>query len=303
MFTKATAYIDKLIEEKKLPLLDVFVYKNHELLYRRCGSYSGNFGKDELLCMFSCTKVVTAVCGMRLIEEGKIDLDAPVSNYIPAFADAYTLDENGEKRPEVIKVRHLFTMSTGFDYKIACPEILKIAKEKYDTATTLDVICELLKKPLNFTPGKNFLYSLSHDALGALIEALEGVSFAEYAQKNVFEPLGMKNTTFDITTDNYDSIAIQYAYDNLSRSAVEVPKDSNRYRFGSEYQSGGAGLLTTVDDYILLADALANFGVGKNGNRFRRKILTFSPSFLGVKRCPKTVIWQGVYKKSQRHPF
>ncbi len=263
MFTKATAYIDKLIEEKKLPLLDVFVYKNHELLYRRSGSYSGNFGKDELLCMFSCTKVVTAVCGMRLIEEGKIDLDAPVSNYIPAFADAYTLDENGEKRPEVIKVRHLFTMSTGFDYKITCPEILKIAKEKYDTATTLDVICELLKKPLNFTPGKNFLYSLSHDALGALIEAVEGVSFAEYAQKNIFEPLGMKNST--LKTENYiDNPPTNH---DIVEGGYEHEKGNSYKHFHptKNYASGGAGLISTTEDYAIFGDALASGGRGANG--------------------------------------
>ena len=73
MFTKANEYIDKLIEEKKLPLLSVEVYKNHEKVYKRFGSYENTHTEGELLCMFSCTKVLTAVCGMRLIEEGKIE--------------------------------------------------------------------------------------------------------------------------------------------------------------------------------------------------------------------------------------
>ena len=103
MFTKATAYIDKLIEEKKLPLLNVMVYKNHELLYKHCGSYTGAHGEFEPLCMFSCTKVLTAVAGMKLIEEGKISLDDPVSKYIPFFEKAYTVDENGNKHKEIIK--------------------------------------------------------------------------------------------------------------------------------------------------------------------------------------------------------
>ena len=78
MFNKVTAYINKITEEKKLPLLDVVAYKNHEPIYRHCASYSTDFGKGELLCMFSCTKVLTAVSGMRLVEEGKISLDDPV---------------------------------------------------------------------------------------------------------------------------------------------------------------------------------------------------------------------------------
>ena len=72
MFNKATEYIDKVIEEKKLPLLDVLVFKDHELLYRHSGSYTGKHGEDDILSMYSCTKVVTAVSGMRLVEEGKM---------------------------------------------------------------------------------------------------------------------------------------------------------------------------------------------------------------------------------------
>ena len=85
MFTEATSYINKLVEEKKLPLLDVLVYKDHEPVYRHFGSHGNTFGNKELLCMFSCTKVATAVSGMRLVEEGKISLDDPVSKYIPEF--------------------------------------------------------------------------------------------------------------------------------------------------------------------------------------------------------------------------
>ena len=268
MFNNVTAYIDKLIKEKKLPLLDVIVYKDHELLYRHWGAYEGKFNDKDLLCMFSCTKVVTAVSGMRLIEEGKISLDDPVSKYIPAFKDAYTLDENGEKHPEVITVRHLFTMSSGFDYKLTSPEILKIAKEEYDTAGTIDVISQLLKRPLNFAPGKNFLYSLSHDALGALIEAVEGITLAEYMQKNIFEPLGMKNSTMksaeyvnnppvnhDILPDGYE------------------PEKGNSYKHfhpTKNYVSGGAGLISTTEDFAIFGDTLASGGTAKNGYRLLR---------------------------------
>ena len=263
MFTKATAYIDKLIEEKKLPLLDVFVYKNHELLYRRCGSYSGNFGKDELLCMFSCTKVVTAVCGMRLIEEGKIDLDAPVSNYIPAFADAYTLDENGEKHPEVIRVRHLFTMSSGFDYGRMTPEVKKLAAEKYETATTTDVVSEYVKNPLNFTPGERFLYSLSHDALGALIETVSGMNLAEYMQKYIFDPLEMKSATMFHEKHDEDPPTL---YDPTKNGYSIRSKDYYATRHPvKNYRNGGSSLISTAEDYAIFADTLAAGGRAKNG--------------------------------------
>jgi len=269
MFTKATNYIDKLIEEKKLPLLDVMVYKNHELVYRHSGSYTGDFGEKELLCMFSCTKVVTAVSGMRLVEEGKIELDAPVSKYIPAFADAYTLDGDGNRHPEIITVRNLFTMSSGFDYKRMSQEVKKLAEERYDTATTTDVVCEFLKRPLNFTPGERFLYSLSHDALGALIETVEGINLAEYMQRNIFEPLGMKNSTmfsekyiknpptvYEITENGFED---------------ECGKLYARSHPVKNYRNGGTSLISTVEDYAIFADTLAMGGISKNGYRLIRQ--------------------------------
>ena len=264
MFTKATEYIDKVIKEKKLPLLDVIVYKDHEKIYERSGSYSGNFGKNELLCMFSCTKVFTAVAALRLVEEGKIGLEEPVYKYIPEFEKAYTLDENGEKHPEVITVRHLFTMSSGFDYKLVGPEILKLAKERYEDATTLDVILTLLDKPLHFTPGKRFLYSLSHDALGALIEKIEGVSLDEYMRRIIFEPLGMKNSSMK-AADFVNDPPINH--DILEDKSFK-PESGNSYKHFhpvKNYSSGGAGLVSTTEDLAIFADTLAAGGKTKDG--------------------------------------
>ncbi len=269
MFEKVNEYIDYLINKKELPLLNVMVYKNHERIYERCGSFTKKHGKNEMLCMFSCTKVITAVCGMRLVEEGKIELDAPVSNYIPQFKNAYTLDKNGNRHPEIITVRNLFTMSSGFDYKLTGPEILKISQEKYDTATTVDVICALLEKPLNFTPGDRFLYSLSHDALGALIETVTGLTLAEYVKKYVFDPLGMKNSTMfgqkyiNNPPTNYDIVENGY----------EPQKENSYKRFhpAKNYASGGADLVGTAEDYAIFAAALASGGTSKDGYRLLKR--------------------------------
>ena len=265
MFEKVTAYIDSLILEKKLPLLSVTVRKRHKEIYKHSGSYTGKHGEEEPLCMFSCTKVLTAVCGMRLFEEGKIELDAPVSNYIPAFAEAYTLDESGNKHPQIIRVRHLFTMSTGFDYNRKTPEIKRLAEEKYDTATTTDVVCELLKRPLNFTPGERFLYSLSHDALGALIETVSKMNLAEYMQKHIFDPLEMKSATmfYEKHVKNpptlYEPMENGFSVKNNNYYASVHPVKN--------YRNGGSSLISTVADYAVFADALAAGGVSEKGYR------------------------------------
>ena len=264
MFENATAYIDKLIEEKKLPLLDVVVKRGHEEIYRHYGAYNSAASGKELLCMFSCTKVLTAVSAMRLVEEGKIALEDSVSKYIPQFKNAYTLTESGEKKYEDIKVWHLFTMSSGLDYKLTTPQIFKLSKENYENATTLDVILSLLENPLHFEPGERFLYSLSHDALGALVEVVSGLSLAEYMQKYIFDPLGMKNST--MYADKY----VQNPptnHDIIEGYTYEKEKGNTYKHFHptKNYMSGGAGLISTVEDFSVFAETLASGGTAANG--------------------------------------
>ena len=265
MFTKATNYIDKLIEEKKLPLLDVLVKRGHNEVYRHTGSYTGEFGGDEALCMFSCTKVFTVTAAMRLIEEGKISLDAPVWDYIPAFKNAYTLDEDKNKRSEKITIRHLFTMSSGLDYNISRPAIVKLARADYENATTTDVISSLMEYPLNFTPGEKFLYSLSHDALGAVIETVTGENLADYMEKLIFSPLGMKNST--MRSEGYvqnPPINHEITEDGF------IKERGNSYKHfhpTKNYVSGGASLISTVEELSIFADTLAAGGRAKDGYR------------------------------------
>ena len=265
MFTKATNYINKLIEEKKLPLLDVLVKRGHEEIYRHYGSYTGEFGKDEKLCMFSCTKVLTAVSGMKLLEEGKIFLDDPVAKYIPAFSEAFTLDENGNKHTEVITVRNLFTMSSGFEYNRMTPEVVKLAEESYDTATTTDVVSEFVKRPLNFKPGERFLYSLSHDALGAVIETVSGMNLAEYMQRYILTPLGMENSTmyYEKYAENLP-IVHKITENGFESDGGKTYGTRNPVK---NYRNGGSHLISTVSDYSVFADTLASGGITKDGYR------------------------------------
>jgi CubicO group peptidase (beta-lactamase class C family) len=212
---------------------------------------------------------------MQLVERGKILITEPLSKYIPEYANMTVKhrceDGSTEIRPakNPILIKHLFSMSAGFNYNLDAPAIKRVKEEKGGSPTTLDVIRALAEEPLEFEPGTEYRYSLCHDVLGAVIEIASGERLGDYMKKNIFDPLGMKDTTFDCTPDIHSRIASQYQYDRKNGVAIEIPNTENRYRFGAngEYQSGGAGLISSVDDYILLADALANLGVGKNGAR------------------------------------
>ena len=181
MFSEVENYVLELCEKKKLPLIDVLVMKDNKELYRFYTGYDKAPTGKEDLCLFSCTKPVTVVAAMQLCEAGVIALDDPVEKYIPAFGDAFLIDEKGEKRPPKtpITIRHLFTMSAGIDYNRETPEIRSVRENMGKTATTADVMAAKVKEPLHFDPGTSFTYSLCHDVLGAVIEVATGKSLNE----------------------------------------------------------------------------------------------------------------------------
>lgn len=257
---------------------DTVVYKDREVIFRYQSGvdslkYRTPVRDDALYNLYSCSKVCTVTAGMQLIERGEILANDPLYAYFPEYRDIKieTVDENGNevirdaKNPILIK--HLFGMMSGLDYNLDRPAIKKVKEATKGKCPTLDVIRALPEDPFLFEPGERYQYSLSHDVLGGLIELVSGKKLGDYMKENIFDPLGMNRTSFGVSDDHVELLATQYNYDAKTQQIIEIPKDMNIYRFGTEYQSGGAGLVSCVDDYILLADALAHHGMGKSGER------------------------------------
>ena len=265
MFEEVKKYVDKMVSEKELPYVGVIVYKEHEELYSYFNGRKAPVGRDNLLTLYSCTKPVTVVSAMQLVEAGRLSLDDEVGRYIPAFYDAYTLDESNNKVPlkSPILIRHLFTMSAGIDYASNKAPITEFIKNN-PRATTAEVVSTFVKSPLHFEPGTRFMYSYCHDVLGAVIEVISGKTLAEYMKENIFIPLGMKNTSME-AMNYYEKPPVSYVWkDGYVDDGGEAFR---RFILTERYYSGGAGLVGTAEDYALFADALASGGVGKNGNR------------------------------------
>lgn len=255
-----------------IPGFDVIIQQNHKTLFRAQYGYSDTEQKiptsgNELYYMYSCSKPLTATGAMRLVEEGKLDLDAPVSTYLPSFHDAY-LTENGIRRaPKTpITVRHLFTMTAGLTYDMDTDPIRELLTSGKGRVPTTEFAKAVIASPLAFEPGSRYNYSLCHDILGAVIEAVSDMPFGEYQKKAIFEPLGMTRTGFLTTLDTTEGLPPLYIYKGSSKS-TEVHK--NMYEFGlhPRYESGGAGLLSTVEDYAKFAAAMAHNGLSPEGYR------------------------------------
>lgn len=280
--------MDKLMEDYKVPGLDIIVNQNHKELFRYTKGYSDIENKrqmqgNEIYDIYSMTKMITCTSALQLVEKGLLSLDDEISEYLPEFKkmkiSEFDFDvSEGQKiasgsgtdvcvksdfdgyAKTPVTVKHLFTMSAGLDYGVAA--LREKAYSPNGPQNTRDIVKEISNQVLGFEPGTRFRYSLCHDVLGAVIEAVSGKTLGDYMKENIFEPLGMNNTSFDLPQN--ERVMVKYKNEN---GEITKAEQGNWFRVTHEYQSGGAGLVSTAEDYALFLDALACGGVGKNGNR------------------------------------
>ena len=254
------SFIEQIRKNTGIPYLDVICYQSHKEVFRYASGENAT-GK-ELLYMYSCSKPITVVTALRLVQEGKMGLDDAVCKYLPEIERAFVLNEQGEKVyvGRKMTIRHLFTMTAGFTYNLGTKPIQELVEEKRGTAVLRDFIAKFIETPLSLEPGTQFQYSLCHDVLGAVIEVVSGKKFSEYVKEVIFEPLQMQNSRFDNKEEGVEDI-----YFAMTDGKVEKVEEGKILIPVPKYESGGAGLVSTVEDYIRFADALACGGVALNG--------------------------------------
>lgn len=222
----------------------------------------------------SMTKPITAAAIMMLAEDGALSLTDPVSDYIPAFADARVatslqVDETYEIPTEelnrAITIEDLLTHTSGigyiFDYQtnlgaLYISEDIYQGGADYTMAARMETLAGL---PLYFQPGERWHYSYSNDVLGHVVEVITGQSLDAFMDARIFTPLGMDDTTFFPDEALMGRLATLYTHDDLGDLvAVEGADDAVR---AAPFAAGGAGLISTASDYMRFAQMLANGGV------------------------------------------
>lgn len=229
----------------------------------------GHVGNSTLFRMFSLTKPVTIVAALTLLEQGKYLLTDNVSDYIPQYAHMKVMkakpnggyDWCSMPAEKNIRIIDLMTMTAGLTYDGVSTPSEKAVTEAFNTLytntngsmTTMDFAKMLADVPLQFEPSTHWLYSFCLDVLGALIEVWSGMKFSEYCKKYIFEPLKMTDCYFRVT----DEIK-----DRLCPVKLENEPDENDifFRNYENFESGGAGLICSLDDYVKFARMLTNKG-------------------------------------------
>lgn len=242
------------------PSVDCAVMQDGKLIYRYMDGCSDTAGTvplngKERYSIYSCSKPITVTALLQLYEKGAFRLDEPVSRYLPEFAEMTVQTENGVKKAEnPITIRNLFTMTAGLSYNLRSPMLEKAREETGGRCPTRETMQYLAQEPLLFEPGTCWKYSLCHDVLAALLEVLTGGKFADYVQKNIFDPLDMRDSTFR-TAAHPEKLGLCAKY--RFKDGVHQPIGPEiAYNLGTEYASGGAGCVSTVEDYLRFLEAL-----------------------------------------------
>ncbi len=261
-FDKIKHLMDEAVTEHEVPCSDIMIVYKGQVIYRYMNGTIDDERKvpirgDELYFLYSATKPITCTAAMQLVEAGKINLEDKVSDYIPEFKEMWVKSENGLRKAEKsITIQNLFSMTSGMNYDLNNASILKQRDQKPDS-TTLEMVRAMAGEPLEFEPGEHFKYSLSHDVLAAVVEVVSGMSFGEYLQKHIFDVCGMKQTRFNLNEETKAKMCSQYIFDGQIGKASLKGK-WNQFILTPVYQSGGAGLISCVEDYIKFVIEMSN---------------------------------------------
>ncbi len=266
---RLTAVMAREVTEKKAPGVSMLVARGGKVAYRQCVGELRPGGpamaEDAIFRIYSMTKPIVSVAAMMLVEEGRLIITDPVSNYIPAFADVKVGVENGDKldlapakRPITIQdlMRHTSGLTYGFTGVGQVQKLVAAARFGSQDKTIAEHVEGLAALPLQHQPGVAWEYSLSTDVLGRVVEIVSGATLGDVLRDRIFSPLAMDDTAFFIPPAKLARQADPMSpeiYKNIGidpRPTTAPPK----------CETGGGGLLSSIDDYARFLAMLSGGG-------------------------------------------
>jgi CubicO group peptidase (beta-lactamase class C family) len=272
------------IERKHLPGLVALVSRNEEVHVETLGTMligdPAPMKRDTIFRIASITKPITAVAAMILVEECKLRLDDSIETWIPELANRRVLKSISSPPDDTvpairaITVRDLLTFCMGFGSVMAMPDTYPIQKliREYriggdgpplpaQALGTERWLQNLGSLPLLAQPGERWMYHVSSDVLGVLIARVSGQSLGTFMRERIFNPLGMKDTAFHIPPEKLDRCPPCYVF-NRRTNTLDVYDDvaNSAWQREPPFESGGGGLVATIDDYFLFCRMMLNKG-------------------------------------------
>jgi len=242
---------------------------------------------DSVFAIFSTTKAITGTAALQLVEDGRLDLDAPAKTYVPEISTLQVIegfDPKGEPRLRAPKrdvtTRMLLTHTAGLGYDFFNTTYNRLAQEKCQPSI-ITASKAALMTPLLFDPGEKWEYGSNLDWCGQVIESVTGRRLGEVFKTRIFEPLGMTDTAFELTDALRQRLAGMHSRNpdgSLASMDFELPAPP-------QIHMGGHGLYGTVGDYMRFIRMWLNDGVGEHGRVLKAETVGMAEkSHLGDKK-------------------
>lgn len=287
------------------------VYQGKEVYYAQAGYANINKGikieRDTLFRMYSMSKPITATAVMLLVERGVIDLLDPIGKFIPGFMHMKVATPSGDvaaNRPITVKDCMNMTsgLTYGYDLEEANQDIMELYREvderlySEEPMTTLEFAHKLGKCRLVFQPGEQWRYGTSADVLGAVVEVASGMKYSEFLKKEFFEPLGMNDTDFRVASEARSRLAT--AYEETENGLIEYHGNHlgicNHMDTKIAFESGGAGLVSTIEDYKKFAQMLLQNGSYEGRQYLAPKTVEFMTTARLLPHQQKDLNWDNL---------
>ena len=247
-------------------------------VFGEAGGHDADMTLDTVFAIFSTTKAITATAALQLVEEGKLDLDAPAKAYVPDIGKLQVLDGfdagnallRAPKRDITTRMLLLHTAGLGYDFFNA--DYLRLATE-HGQPSVITASKAALNTPLLFDPGERWEYGSNIDWAGQVVEAVAGKRLGQVMQERIFEPLGMASTAFVLTPDMRSRLARIH---QRSADGGLTPLMDMVLPQEPEVHMGGHGLYSTAPDYCRFIRMWLNDGAGEHGRVLRAETVAMA---------------------------
>lgn len=262
--------VEKLCAQKKLAGATVMIARHGKLVYfKTFGKMDLEAGKpmreDAIFRIYSMSKAITTAAALVLYDESKLGLDDPVSKYIPDFSRVKVWHADGNVVPtHQPTIRDLMRHTAGLTYGIfgdsAVDRLYREAKVLDKDEDLKDMCAKVGKLPLQYDPGTKWLYSVSVDVLGRVIEVASGMSFDVFLEKRLLGPMDMKDTGFYVPAAKAERLAAIYRSDGEGTLTPAETNAASPYLRKPKLFSGGGGMVSTTRDYMRFLQMIAQGG-------------------------------------------
>ena len=226
--------------------------------------------RDTICRMYSMSKIITCAGTLVLLEDGRFNLDDPISKYLPELKEMKVWSGGTQNEPKLepltrpITIKHLLTHTSGLIYDFSGDDELTKTWRAADLWTgpgLTNFIAKLARLPLKHQPGDAYTYGVNQDVLGALIERVSGKTFGAFLQERIFGPLHMKDTGFDVPDSKMYRLAKTYKNGPDGKFVEDKPLIETWPEPGRGIEAGGAGIFSTAGDFARFAQMLCNGGI------------------------------------------